>query len=121
MEREREIRRLQEALRQAEARQRRFIAKGGVDKQQQQLERTAPNSSTDANRPQKLGWFVNVLEAIVRASNTVAAGSPCSDDPVIEAEEVGSSPQGGTCVICCVRAADTLVMPCKHLALCGVS
>ncbi|RPB10076.1 hypothetical protein P167DRAFT_282657 [Morchella conica CCBAS932] len=29
------------------------------------------------------------------------------------------SPLGGDCVICCVRAADTLVMPCKHLALCG--
>ncbi|KAI5845574.1 hypothetical protein DFP73DRAFT_584327 [Morchella snyderi] len=114
MEKERELRRLQGVLRQAEARQRRFIAEGGVYEQQQQLERTA-----DANRPQKMGWFVNVLDAIVRAGNTVAAGSPCLDDRGIEAEEVGSSPLGGTCVICCVRAADTLVMPCKHLALCG--
>lgn len=74
----------------------------------------------DTSWPPRVGWFVNLIEAIGRASSAVASVSADLDDRGIGTEDV-SSALGGDCVICCVRAADTLVMPCKHLALCGVS
>ncbi|KAH8145016.1 uncharacterized protein LAJ45_10926 [Morchella importuna] len=85
VEREKELRRLQEPFRQAELRQRQYMAENSLG-EQQPPERTGPTSSMNTSRPP---------------------------------QRMGCSPLGGDCVICCVRAADTLVMPCKHLALCG--
>lgn len=69
---------------------------------------------------QPTGWLANVIEVIGRASNAIAAVSNVSSDTHIENTSTEEhSLLGGDCVICCVRAADILVMPCKHLALCG--
>lgn len=117
--RERGLRRLQEALRQAELRERRSMAGNSLG-EQQPFERTGPTSSMDTSMPQRVGWVVNLIEAIGRASSAVASVPADLDDRGIGTEDV-SSLLGGDCVMCCVRAADTLMMPCKHLALCGVS
>lgn len=86
--------------------------------------------------PGAMGWFVRAMHNMVSASSGISAGSPGIYDyqefnmnidpprpsvPPTSATPVTDSGTGGDCAVCCDRAANTLLMPCKHLALCGVS
>lgn len=79
VEREKELRRLQEPFRQAELRQRQYMAENSLG-EQQPPERTGPTSSMNTSRPpQRMGWFVNLIERIGRASSAVASISANHD------------------------------------------
>lgn len=86
--------------------------------------------------PGAMGWFVRSMHAMVSASSGASAGPPGvyhyrefnanAASPYLGVTPTASpavvdSGTGGDCAVCCDRAADTLLMPCKHLALCGVS
>lgn len=91
--------------------------------------------------PGAAGWVMRVIYTIATASATSSGGwsgdndytpprlynapytprvvAPPSATPA--ATKAADPATGGDCAVCCDRAADTLLMPCKHLVVCGVS
>lgn len=114
---ERERLRREHAIMEAEARRR------------ARIRRQAEAEKRDAI-PGAIGWFVRAMHGMVSASsgdyeyqdfNPNPAPSYPSVRPIVVPPTVADSGTGGDCAVCCDRAANTLLMPCKHLALCGVS
>lgn len=143
----REAARIAEAERQRLRRQReleaaRLRAERQAERQAEAARRAAGPRNPIEYPPGAAGWAMRFIYTIATASATSSGGWSGDDDytpprlynapytpPRVvappsatpAATKAADPAAGGDCAVCCDRAADTLLMPCKHLVVCGVS